>query len=86
MVKVHEVRWKDNKANEEVLKVVREERLIISTIRKRKKNWIDDHNIKRTPGLMNSVTEGRMEGKIPRGIRRIGMFDDLKDMRSYTCS
>ena len=32
---------------------------------------------------MKNVTEGRLEGKRPRGRRRLGMLDDLKDKRSY---
>ena len=54
---------------------------MIDTIRNRKKNWIG--HILRTPGLMKDVIEGRMEGKRPRGRRRMGMLDDLKDRQSY---
>ena len=74
------VSWKDRKTNEEVLDMVGEKRSIVETIVKRKKNWIG--HILRGEGLLKDVIEGRMEGKPPSGIKRIGMIDELKE-KSY---
>ena len=60
-IRMERVSWKDKKTNEEVLKEVKEERCIIETILKRKKNWIG--HILRGNGLLKDVIEGRMEGK-----------------------
>ena len=37
----------------------------------------------RHDGLMKDVLEGRMEGKRPRGRKRIMIMDVIKDDRSY---
>ena len=42
----------------------------------RKKNWIG--HVLRGNGLLKEVIEGKMEGRKPRGRRRIGMLDELK--------
>ena len=78
--RMERVSWKDRKTNEEVLDMVGEKRSIVETIVKRKKNWIG--HILRGEGLLKDVIEGRMEGKPPRGRKRIGMIDDLKE-KSY---
>ena len=39
--------------------------------------------ILRTPGLMKDVIEGRLIGSRPRGRRKAGMLDELKDRQSY---
>lgn len=75
--RMERVSWKEKKSNEEVLNAVREERSILETIVKRKKNWLG--HILRGDGLLKDVIEGRMEGKRPRGRRRMGMIDDLKE-------
>jgi len=79
--RMEKVSWKEKKTNVEVLAAVGEERSLIRTIGKRKKNWMG--HILRTPGMMRDVIEGRMEGKRPRGRKRIGMLDELKDQRPY---
>ena len=78
--RMERVSWKDRKTNEEVMDMVGEKRSIVETIVKRKKNWIG--HILRGEGLLKDVIEGRMEGKPPRGRKRIGMIDDLKE-KSY---
>lgn len=75
--RMERVGWKDKKTNEEILNAVGEKRSIIEMILRRKKNWIG--HILRGDGLLKDVIEGRMEGKRPRGRRRIGMIDDLKE-------
>ena len=79
--RMERISWKDMKTNEEVLDAVDEERCFVENIVKRKKNWIG--HILRGDGLLKDVVEGRMEGKRPRGRKRIGMIDDLKEGLSY---
>ena len=75
--RMEKISWKDKKTNVEVLDLVREERNLVDTILKRKKNWIG--HIVRGEGLLKTVMEGRMEGKRGRGRPRIGMIDELKE-------
>jgi hypothetical protein len=75
--KVGKVNWRDKRTNEEVLKSVGENRCLVESIVKRKKNWIG--HVVRGDGLLKTVLEGRMEGKRPRGRPRMGMIDDLKE-------
>ena len=49
----------------------------MESIVKRKKNWIG--HILIGEGLLKDVVEGRMEGKPPRGRKRTGAIDDLKE-------
>ena len=69
------ISWKEKKTNENVLQSVEEERSLVDTILRRKKNWIG--HILRGEGLLRNVIEGRMEGKRPRGRRRIMMLDEF---------
>lgn len=73
--KMEKISWTERKTNEEVLKIVGENKLLIRTIINRKKTWIG--HVVRGEGLLKLVMEGRMEGRRPRGRRRIGMIDDL---------
>ena len=75
--KMEGVSYKDHKTNEKVLRQVEEKRCIVENIRRRKKNLIG--HVLRGGGLLRDVIEGRMEGKRPRGRRRMGMLDDLVD-------
>src|SRR6476619_5642736 len=54
-----------------------EKRSLIKTIWDRQKNWIG--HVVRGGGLMKLVLEGRMQGKRPRGMPRMGMIDDVVD-------
>jgi len=57
--------------------------ITMSLIYTRKKNW--DGHILRGDGLLKDVIEGRMEGKIVRGKRRICMIEeDRVGWRSWT--
>jgi hypothetical protein len=66
--------------NEEVLHIVKEERNIVHTIKRRKANWIG-HILRRTC-LLKHVIEGKLEGRIEmtrrRGRRRKQLLDNLK--------
>ena len=75
--RMEKISWKDLKTSDEVLLLVGEERNLVKTIEKRKKNWIG--HIVRGNGLLKLVPEGRMEGQRPRGRPRIGMIDELKE-------
>ena len=75
--RMEKISWTAKKTNEEVLQVVDEERTLVNTIVKRKKNWIG--HILRHDGLLREVIEGKMEGKKPRGRPRMGMLEELKE-------
>src|SRR5580698_4617377 len=81
MRRMQKVSWKDKKTNEEILSLVVQERCLMKTIIKRKKDWIG--HVVRGDNLLKGVLEGRMEGKKPRGRPGMGMIDDLKE-GSYT--
>ena len=77
---MEKISWTEKKSNEEVLRLVGEERCMLEVIAKRKKAWIG--HVVRGDGLLKLVIEGRMEGKRPRGRPRMGMIDDIM-MGSY---
>ena len=66
--KMEKISWRDMKTNEEVLKMVPEERSLMDVIWRRMKNWIG--HILRGESLLREVIEGRMIGKRPRGRKR----------------
>ena len=61
--------------------MVKERRHLLKIIRTRKKRWIG--HLLRHDSLLRDVIEGRMEGKRPRGRKRMMLLDDIKDGRSY---
>lgn len=69
------VSWRDRTSNEEVLRRVQEERILIQMIRQRQKKWI--RHIMRHDGLMVRVIEGRLHGKKAKGRPPKGFLDDL---------
>jgi hypothetical protein len=75
----------DRVRNEEVLHIVKEERNILHTIKRRKPNWIG--HVLRRNCLLKNVIEGKIEGPRPpterRGRRRKELLDDLKEKRRY---
>ena len=76
--RMEKISWKERRTNEEVLRIIEERKCLVDTIVKRKKNWIG--HIVRGDGLLKLVLEGRMDGKRPRGRRRMGMIDELKEV------
>ena len=66
----------DKKTYEEVLIMVDEKRELLNRITRTKQRWIG-HNI-RGNGLLKDVIEGRIDGKRPRGRKRVGMLSDTK--------
>jgi len=75
--RMERVSWTEKKTNEKVLKIVEEDRKLVNTIITRKRKWIG--HILRGEGLMKDDLEGRMEGRMPRGSKRIGMLEELKE-------
>jgi hypothetical protein len=77
---MEKISWTDRVRNEEVLHIVKEERNILHTIKRRKANWI--RHILRRNCLLKHVIEGKLEGRIEmtgrRGRRRKQLLDDLK--------
>jgi len=69
------VKWTDKKTTAEVFNLVKEEKSLLSDIRKRKRKWIG--HILRHEKMLRTVLEGRMKGKRPRGRKRIKMADDI---------
>jgi hypothetical protein len=74
--RMERISWRDHVTNEAVLDTVGEKRCLVESIRNRKKGWIG--HVVRGGGLLRDVMEGKMEGKRPRGRRRMGMIDELK--------
>ena len=60
-----------------MLRRVKENRCLITTIYRRQKNWIG--HILRGDGLLKDVMEGKMMGKRRRGRPRTGMMDELME-------
>ena len=75
--RLENISWEQKIRNEEVLRRVKENRCLITTIYRRQKNWIG--HILRGDGLLRDVMEGRMMGKRPRGRPRAGMMDELME-------
>jgi hypothetical protein len=83
--RMDKISWTDHVRNEEVLHRVKEERIILHTIKRRQANWIG--YILRRNCLLKHVIEGKLEGRIEmtgrRGRRRNQLLDDLKEKRRY---
>ena len=60
-------------SNEEVLKLVEEERSLLMIIRMRQRNWMG--HIMRGDSLQREIIEGRIEGKRGRGRLRHKLLD-----------
>jgi hypothetical protein len=75
------ISWTDYVKNEDVLLRVKEQRIIVHEINKRKANWIG-HILCRNYFLQR-VIEGRIKGGIEvtegRGRRRRNLLDDFKE-------
>src|SRR6266516_333506 len=73
---LEKIRCSDRISNDEVLTIVNEERCLIETITRRKKNWIG--HVLRGDGLMSNMLEGIMVGQKRTGKPREGMISDLE--------
>ena len=63
-------------SNDEVLTIVNEERCLIETMARRKKNWIE--HVLRGDGLLRNVLEGIMVGEKRTGKPSEGMISNLE--------
>jgi hypothetical protein len=82
--RIMKVKWTEHKANEEVLEMVKEKRMLMKTIRVRQKNWVG--HVLRSDSLLRTVWEGRMEGKKVAGRPRTQLLDWMireTDTRTY---
>ena len=75
------ISWRYHKTNEEIIRMVGEERILIITIKRRQKNWIG--HILRGDWLLKDIIEGKFAGRRPRGRKRKSVLDDLKGRRRY---
>ncbi|KAG1653773.1 Pyruvate dehydrogenase phosphatase regulatory subunit, mitochondrial [Nymphon striatum] len=75
------IKWSDKISNEDVLKLVDEERAMMGTIHKRQRRWIG--HILRSENMLRDVMEGHVMGRRQRGRQRIKMLDGMKDGKSY---
>ena len=75
--RLENISWEQKIRNEEVLRRVKENRCLITTIYRRHKNWIG--HILRGAGLLRDVTEGRMMANKPRGRPRAEMINELME-------
>ena len=71
--RMEKISWTEHISNEEVLRMVGEERSILATIKKRQRNWIG--HILRGDSLGREIIEGRMEGRKGRGRPRQKLLD-----------
>jgi hypothetical protein len=77
--------WTDRVRNEDVLHIIKEERNMLHTIKRRKANWIG--YILRGNCLLKHMIEGKLEERIEmtgrRGRRVKQLLDDLKEETRY---
>jgi tRNA pseudouridine-54 N-methylase len=83
---MEKISWTDHVRNEDVLLRVKEQRIVLHEIRKRKANWIS--HILRRNCLLQRVIEGKIKGGREvterQGRRRRKLLDDLKERRGYS--
>src|SRR6218665_330479 len=68
------ISWTEHISNE-VLKLVEEERSLLTIIRTRQRNWM--RHIMRGGSLQREIIKGRMEGKRGRGRQRQTLLDRM---------
>src|SRR6218665_1695684 len=70
--RVEKISWTEYVSNEEVLKLVEEERFLLTTIRTRQRNWIGHIMLQRNN---REIIEEKMKGKRGRGRPRQKILD-----------
>ena len=80
--RMERVSWVERRTNEEILKMVEEQRSLIGTIRGQQKKWIG--HILRSDTLLKDIIEGRMEGKKTRGRPRTMLLDWMMTEEGYS--
>ena len=79
--KMKNIKWQDHITNEEVLRLVEEERSMIKTILLRQRQWIG--HVLRRNSLLTEVLEGRCKGKKAKGRPRQQLLDNLLSDKTY---
>ena len=69
------VSWVDKESNAEVLQKVQENKSILDTVQHRYFRWFG--HILRHDSLLRDIIEGRMNGKVTRGRKRLQMLSDV---------
>jgi hypothetical protein len=75
------IKWSDKIRNEEVYRRIDKERTLWNNIEKRRTRWIG-HTL-RDNGFMKKITEGKIEGKVPRGRPRNNYMGQIKKKVHY---
>jgi hypothetical protein len=70
------MKWTDKIRNEEVYRIIDEERTIWNNIEKRRTRWIG-HTLRRN-GFVKNIIEGEIEGKVLRGRPRDKYMGQIK--------
>src|SRR6218665_3157014 len=71
--RMERISWMEHRTNEEILKMVDEERSLIGRTTSRQINWLD--HIMRGDSLLRTIIEGRMEGNKKGGRPRMMLLD-----------
>lgn len=79
--RIENIIWSDKVRNEEVLRRVGEERSILKTIKKRKRNWLG--HILRRDCLQKRIMEGEIQGTRSRGAKKFGMLTDILKNKTF---
>ena len=73
--RMERISWMERITNNEVLRMVEEERSLVATIKTRQRKWIG--HILRGNSLLRDIIEGRMEGRKRRGRPRQMLLNDM---------
>ena len=77
--RLEKISYTEHKTNDEVLNIVRESRVLMETILRRKNSIA---HVLRGESMME-IIEGKFDGKEKRERNRIGMLDELKEGGTY---
>ena len=75
--RMEKVSWTERKTNEEVLTMMGGKETVDKKNYYDQKRWI--RHVLRGNGLLKEVIEGRIDGRRPRGRKRLGMLSELKE-------
>ena len=77
--RIGKIKWTEKMTNSEVCNVLKVKREVMNTIRKRKMIYFG--HLIRHNNILKTITEGRVEGKRPRGRPPRKWIDDIKEWR-----
>jgi ribosomal 50S subunit-associated protein YjgA (DUF615 family) len=78
---MEKISWTGHVNNEGILYRIKEERITVHKIRRRKADWIG--HILRRNCLLSHIIEGKISGTRRRGRIRKQLLDDLEESRRY---